>query len=513
VEFITVQSIQDIAGKPVAITYRAYTGATTPSGIQHMIIADAGSAVAAGTPPQLRVFSYANANPMAVRAVDGTGTPLSVFSVAGNVIASVTGQLTVTASITGVPTWQGSVYVTQVGSWRDFIVGGANGLPAGVSSFGGDGHLLRVDLVRGSAGDGRLQDRTDIAIMASVRSYASGPYPLTIQHVSSGGLLAEVSSRVGGGALRVDPQIGIVDPGNSTVAALGIGATFTGSHFDLKDYAGGVLYLFADRPSATNGIRLEYSADGSNFDYVLATTLAGSGAVTFNVLPHGRHFRLVYTNGTSAQGAFRAQFLAKPVGFQFGGLAVTQAGSWDVGAVGGTSSVWTTPTSKAMYGPAKIGGAAGPTFPFSMSVASLANNAGRQSRPIDNYPPQQFGAGSGGMYEDALVQLTVRIGSPGVSSLGTVELYAYGGTGVVFTDVATETDAPFFAVNAPLLGVFTANSNTMLISVGPIAVAPAFGGRLPIRWGVALVNKTGVPLDGTEIQHTKQWIGVWPWDT
>lgn len=98
---VYVESLDPTGAYPVAGTYRNYTSVGTGF-VQHAILTDASSDV------QVRVFSYAVANPLAVGLVDKTGTHIEVFSVLatqGNppwtVVASCVGQQTVTASIVG----------------------------------------------------------------------------------------------------------------------------------------------------------------------------------------------------------------------------------------------------------------------------------------------------------------------------------------------------------------------------------------------------------------------------
>jgi hypothetical protein len=152
-----VQSLDPAAAKPVAVTIRQTTGGNSAA-VQHVILTDQGSDTG------VTVRSYAGANPVAVFPVDPTGAHITVHTVAaqqlgapwsvvgslgasqlggpwaivgstqatqgsspwvtraasggeplGTVVASVIGQLTVTASLAGVPTIQGAV--SQSGSW------------------------------------------------------------------------------------------------------------------------------------------------------------------------------------------------------------------------------------------------------------------------------------------------------------------------------------------------------------------------------------------------------------
>lgn len=98
---------------------------------------------------------------------------------------------------------------------------------------------------------------------------------------------------------------GQVSAGNSSVAPLGIGATFTGAFEDVKDFAFLTLSVFADVASAANGLVFEWSHGGVSVDRAESTlVLAGSGRA-FALAPRARYFRVRYINGGSAQATFR----------------------------------------------------------------------------------------------------------------------------------------------------------------------------------------------------------------
>lgn len=94
---------------------------------------------------------------------------------------------------------------------------------------------------------------------------------------------------------------------NSSTATLGISAVFTGTSEEVKDYAIVQVSVFANQASATNGLSLQQSSDGTNWDITDAYTVAASTGMTISVQPAARFFRIVYTNGGSAQASFRLQ--------------------------------------------------------------------------------------------------------------------------------------------------------------------------------------------------------------
>ena len=107
---------------------------------------------------------------------------------------------------------------------------------------------------------------------------------------------------------------GLVSTGNSTTTTLGIGGTFTGSWEDVTDYATLTIQAYSNVASSTGGWKLQWSTDGVNMDKEESLTLsAGAGrALAINV--RSRYFRVVYTNGGSAQSSFRLGTIYRPSG-------------------------------------------------------------------------------------------------------------------------------------------------------------------------------------------------------
>lgn len=109
-------------------------------------------------------------------------------------------------------------------------------------------------------------------------------------------------------AIRGDLEtLAIIDSGNSTATPLGAGGVFTGAAFDALGYASGMLYVYADQASATNGIAIEASTDGTAWDHAHVYSLAAGGSVGIEFSLEARYYRIKYTNGSTAQGAFRLQ--------------------------------------------------------------------------------------------------------------------------------------------------------------------------------------------------------------
>lgn len=142
------------------------------------------------------------------------------------------------------------------------------------------------------------------------------------------------------------------------------------------------------------------------------------------------------------------------------------------------------------------------------SLASLASSAtaGRESTYVDN---------DTNLYVDALVQLKIQLQTGTPANDKTIYVYAYGSidSGTTYTDNATGSDAAITLRTPPvsrLIGTIPCpDSGGLVYESQPMRVAPAFGGILPDRWGIIVLNYTGVTLHATEGNHTKKYIGIY----
>ena len=145
---------------------------------------------------------------------------------------------------------------------------------------------------------------------------------------------------------------------------------------------------------------------------------------------------------------------------------------------------------------------------LTITLASLAttstNYTGRASTYVDN---------STNLYLDALLSLTLKSGASGVSTTGTVLVYAYASAdgGTTYTDGATGTDAAWTGTNPPNARLLTILNMVVVATTyhsGPISVASAFGGTLPQRWGIMVVNSSGGAFDTTAGNFSVFYQGV-----
>lgn len=104
-----------------------------------------------------------------------------------------------------------------------------------------------------------------------------------------------------------------IDNGNSTNIPLGVDEVFTGkTRFGISD---GICFITiaTDTTSAVDGLSIEQSSDGTNWDHCDVYSIPASASKNYSINPHSAYFRVVYTNGTAAQTYFRLQTIHKGI--------------------------------------------------------------------------------------------------------------------------------------------------------------------------------------------------------
>lgn len=99
--------------------------------------------------------------------------------------------------------------------------------------------------------------------------------------------------------------VNVVSPLNSSTTVLAGNATFTGLAEEVKDYSMALVSVFTDQASASDGLSVQQSSDGSNWDITDVYSIPASTGKTFSFQIAARYLRLVYTNGSTLQGSFR----------------------------------------------------------------------------------------------------------------------------------------------------------------------------------------------------------------
>ena len=101
---------------------------------------------------------------------------------------------------------------------------------------------------------------------------------------------------------------GFVSILNSTTVTLAGDAVFTGTGEDVSQYTEITVFTYAEESSTTNGLSMEFSTNGTNWDHKIQFTHAGATQAEVHTLTCiSQFFRLVYTNGNDAQSVFRIQ--------------------------------------------------------------------------------------------------------------------------------------------------------------------------------------------------------------
>jgi hypothetical protein len=112
------------------------------------------------------------------------------------------------------------------------------------------------------------------------------------------------------GLVTISP--GHVSTDNSTSTPLSADGVFTGTSEDTLNFGVIIVTLKSDVASATNGLSIQFSSDGTNWDCTDAYTIPAGVAKTFSFQVCERYMRVVYTNGGSDQTYLRLQTQLKP---------------------------------------------------------------------------------------------------------------------------------------------------------------------------------------------------------
>ncbi len=100
---------------------------------------------------------------------------------------------------------------------------------------------------------------------------------------------------------------GFISTDNSSSSPLVGDAVFTGNAEECSGFAVVTVFVYSDVASATDGLSLELSTDGTNWDRKKTLTLEAGESQAHSLTIVSQYFRLVYTNGSDAQTDFRLQ--------------------------------------------------------------------------------------------------------------------------------------------------------------------------------------------------------------
>jgi len=130
---------------------------------------------------------------------------------------------------------------------------------------------------------------------------------------------------------------------------------------------------------------------------------------------------------------------------------------------------------------------------------------GWESSAVDN---------SGNLYQDALIQFSISFGASAPAGDKALYIYAYGAMSSTFSSPITGSQGLVTAGNAltgtnirPLYVMTLGTASQTLISP-PISVNTTFGGVLPPKWGIFILNDAGSTLL-TAAAVAIKWKGVY----
>ena len=140
---------------------------------------------------------------------------------------------------------------------------------------------------------------------------------------------------------------------------------------------------------------------------------------------------------------------------------------------------------------AKLGASAAA---ITITLNALADDGARESLAVDN---------TANLFLDVLVQLkidTANVGAPAGDK--NVLVYAFGtaDNGTTYSGGATGADAAYGAVagqlitNCKLLGMVAVDAQNEVFESNVFSIASAFGGVVPAKWGIIVVNQVGQAL-------------------
>lgn len=94
---------------------------------------------------------------------------------------------------------------------------------------------------------------------------------------------------------------------NSTVATLASNAVYTGAWEDITLYSSVAVYALAAQASAVGGLQAQFGVSAQQADVIKNFSLSANTPGNYALASAGRFFRLVYTNGATAQTTFSLQ--------------------------------------------------------------------------------------------------------------------------------------------------------------------------------------------------------------
>lgn len=134
-------------------------------------------------------------------------------------------------------------------------------------------------------------------------------FPISATNINTSGATNRVLAvrNIGQGRFGTEPVGGRISVENSTTTTLAANGVFTGVPIDISGYGKVTVTAFSNVASATDGLVMQQSMDGVNWDLTDPYTSTAGVGRTYSVPKQGKYFRLVYTNGGTIQATNRIQ--------------------------------------------------------------------------------------------------------------------------------------------------------------------------------------------------------------
>lgn len=104
----------------------------------------------------------------------------------------------------------------------------------------------------------------------------------------------------------------VISTANSSTTNLAGGATFTGTGESTLSYASVTVMVLSSHASAADGLAVEQSVDGTNWDIADYRNVAAGQAASFSVNLFGEFFRVLYVNGGTLTTTLRIECKKNP---------------------------------------------------------------------------------------------------------------------------------------------------------------------------------------------------------
>ena len=238
-------------------------------------------------------------HPVPIYVLTATGGTATVpVSVATAATFAVEVQNTATVVVSGV--------ITALQSTHDDLNANANLQVANTDVAVGNPVWVQIS----TSGTATIPVSVATGVVFDVSAATTATQPVTITNTATVAITGNVNTTIT--ATGLDPLTNDIATGINTTTTLISGGSFTSTAEDVSEYSAVTTEIVTDRPSTSDGMKFEFSSDGTNFDdsysFTFSTGTATSGARRFQFPVTAQYYRINYeTTSTATQGVFRVQ--------------------------------------------------------------------------------------------------------------------------------------------------------------------------------------------------------------